>query len=320
MRRIFHIMSLLLGLLCQSCEHKELCLDHTHDRVPVSVEFDWRHAPGASPASMSLYLFPVGGGAPLRYEFLGRDAEEISVPAGCYDAIALNSDSEAYRLRNTASPSTFELYLRDAEAAQSPGLRALMPPRAPGTESERMALSPDAVWTACVQAFVADCGSGRVPKLTLELRPAVCRYSLEVRGVVNMERAIEFGATLSGMSGSLLPWIPVTGSGTVTLGTTLRGAGPGRLGGELLTFGHCAGTSGLGRAGDGAHMLVVYAVLSDGSRWYSTRDVTTAIHGSPGPDCHIVVDGLSLPDEQAPGGGFSPEVGEWQRIDIDIEM
>lgn len=35
--------------------------------VNVKVVFDWRKAPDAAPASMSLYLFPTHGGEALRY-------------------------------------------------------------------------------------------------------------------------------------------------------------------------------------------------------------------------------------------------------------
>lgn len=44
-----------------SCEHKELCYDHSHT-VDVRVVLDWKNAAEASPSSMRLYLFPQDGG------------------------------------------------------------------------------------------------------------------------------------------------------------------------------------------------------------------------------------------------------------------
>ena len=70
-----------------SCEHKDLCHDHAH-AVEVEVVFDWRNAPDAAPASMSLYLFP-GDGEALRYDFTGRDGGTIRVPIGKYEACNL---------------------------------------------------------------------------------------------------------------------------------------------------------------------------------------------------------------------------------------
>ena len=65
MKKIFHTVTMAALLVAAtSCEHKELCLDHAH-AVEVEVVFDWRNAPNAAPASMSLYLFPGDGEAQL---------------------------------------------------------------------------------------------------------------------------------------------------------------------------------------------------------------------------------------------------------------
>ena len=90
-----------------SCEHKDLCHDHAH-AVEVEVVFDWRNAPDAAPASMSLYLFP-GDGEALRYDFTGRDGGTIRVPIGKYEALCLNSDTENIGYRNTERKGTFEV-------------------------------------------------------------------------------------------------------------------------------------------------------------------------------------------------------------------
>ena len=82
--------------------------------------------------------------------------------------------------------------------------------------------------------------------------------------------------------------------------------------GGLLTFGHKTGNN---------HTLTVYAVLADGSKWYYTYDVTDQIHSAPDPrNVHIVLDGLPLPKPIVNGGGFQPEVEDWQTVPIDIEM
>lgn len=89
-----HMLYLTTSLLMVGCEHKELCHDHPHT-TQLQVVFDWAKAPDASPKSMSLYLFPQDGGKALRYEFAGHKGGKIRVPAGHYDALCLNSDTEA---------------------------------------------------------------------------------------------------------------------------------------------------------------------------------------------------------------------------------
>lgn len=66
-------------LLTTSCKHRELCYDHTH-MLDVSVNYDWTHAPDASPASMVTRLFPVDDGVtPQRHEVADKNGAIIRV-------------------------------------------------------------------------------------------------------------------------------------------------------------------------------------------------------------------------------------------------
>lgn len=52
MKKLF--IYLFAALAVASCEHKDLCYDHSHT-IDVEVVFDWRNASEAAPESMSLY-------------------------------------------------------------------------------------------------------------------------------------------------------------------------------------------------------------------------------------------------------------------------
>ena len=91
MKKLF--IYLFAALAVASCEHKDLCYDHSHT-IDVEVVFDWRNASEAAPESMSLYLFPTNGGEALRYEFTDCGGGTIRVPVGNYGALCLNSDTE----------------------------------------------------------------------------------------------------------------------------------------------------------------------------------------------------------------------------------
>lgn len=54
-----YLLPCAAALMLAACQHKELCYDHSHV-VSLNVVFDWSEAPDATPASMSLYLFPKG--------------------------------------------------------------------------------------------------------------------------------------------------------------------------------------------------------------------------------------------------------------------
>lgn len=88
MKKLF--IYLFAALAVASCEHKDLCYDHSHT-IDVEVVFDWRNASEAAPESMSLYLFPTNGGEALRYEFTDCGGGTIRVPVGNYGALCLNS-------------------------------------------------------------------------------------------------------------------------------------------------------------------------------------------------------------------------------------
>ena len=66
MNHVLLAVAVLAVLSLTSCEHKDLCHDSLHV-VNVKVVFDWRNAPGATPETMRLYLFPVRGGKPQAY-------------------------------------------------------------------------------------------------------------------------------------------------------------------------------------------------------------------------------------------------------------
>lgn len=335
-----------------SCEHKELCLDHTHCRIPVAVVFDWLNAPDADPESMGVYLFPRGGGQPLHYEFTDRNGGTIEIPSGHYDAVCINSDTECAFLCNQESLETFEVSTFGTGLLDGLGMRSELAPRADGSDEERVAMSPELLWSARTDDILLslpECASSRGEvEQTIVFYPeeVVCHYSVEIRNADNLQYVTALCGSLSGMAGGLLPGSLSLTEERVTLPFSAGSDGT-LISGEWLAFGHCpnaADSTGLavrsayvsgGSAGFGgspaavpaateeggiSHKLVIYAVLSDGGKWYYTYDVTDQIHAAPDPrHVHIVLDGLPLP-EPIGGGGFQPEVGDWQTVHIDIEM
>ena len=134
MKKIYHALMLLIGCLLASCEHKELCFDHS-PAMEVEVVFDWKNSPEAHPESMRLYLFPKEGGEPLLYEFPNKTGGIIKVQPGEYKALCYNSDTETIGFRNIESMETFEAYALKGILA----LGGSLAPRAEGTEKERPA-------------------------------------------------------------------------------------------------------------------------------------------------------------------------------------
>ena len=314
-KRVCTIAAAILAVLT-SCEHKELCYDHTSS-VAVNVIFDWRNAPDATPRSMSCYLFPTDGGKVLRYEFTNRTGGVIRVPAGRYDALCLNSDTETINYRNTEKEKSFEVTTRTTvllSGLASLGGRLSEAPRAGDAENERVVLSPDMLWSDHAESIELERTSAP-QTVTLYPKVSVCRYTVEIRNAENLKYVSGISGSLSSLAGGLFAGKSETTEELVTIPFEVTvSADKSTLRGGLLTFGHCPSKQN-------RHRLIVYAILSDESKWYYTYDVTDQIHLAPDQrNVHIVLDGLPLPKPIVNGGGFQPSVDEWQSVDVDIEM
>ena len=317
MKKIFHAAAAAAVLAAAtSCEHKELCYDHS-DAVDVEVVFDWCNAPDASPESMSLYLFPAGGEA-LRYEFTDCRGGTIRVPVGSYEALCLNSDTENVTYRNAECRETFEVTTRTADLLSGLYVLGVLSdgvPRVDGTESERVILPPDMLWSDYAESVELKPTAG-TPTVTLSPEMSICRYTVEIRNAANLKYVSGISGSLSSMAESLYPGVGC--DATCKTGATIPfdaavSADKSTVTGELFAFGCPSARK--------THTLTVYAVLSDESKWYYTYDVTDQIHSAPDRrDVHIVLDGLPLPKPIVNGGGFQPDVDDWQSVNVDIEM
>lgn len=298
------------------CNHKDLILEHDHS-VEIDVVFDWRNAPDADPASMSLYMYAPDGRTPLRYMFANRDGGEVIVPYGTYSGIGLNSDDTDWaHTRNTDSADGFEVYTSEADELTAYGLDAVTVPRARGAESERMVATPGMLWSDRVDNIELP-EETTYKVITLYPQEAVCHYTVDILDVANLSflHGTDIDGSISGMSESYLHGKEKASDTSVTMPFVLSmDEDEKSLHAEFLTFGESPDT-------DNQHMLSVYMILTDGSKWHYTFDVTSQVHDAPDPrHVHIVVHGLTLPHPISSSGGFRPNVNDWQTEHISLSM
>ena len=308
---------ILLIEFLTSCEHKDLCYDYPH-RQNVEVTFDWSEAPDANPSTMSLYLYPENGGAPQRYEFTDRNGGCISVAAGTYDAICVNSDKETHRILGKERFETFQVTSAETRALQ--GLLATMAGAAPmgrGTEKERMMQQPEMLWSSHADRIVVK-PAGEKTVIKMKPEPRVKQCTVEIKNVENINGVKAMSASVSGMTGGWLAGLDQLSEEKVTMPFVAEAdAANTMVKGSLTLFGH-------GPVQTNKHILMVYAQLTDGTNWYYEKDVTDQVHDkNQKDDTHIkiVLDQLPLP-KPAPGtdGGLQPSVSKWNEIYIDIKM
>lgn len=284
----------------------------------LQVVFDWRNAPEANPESMALYLYVEDGHNPMRFIFPNKTGGLIKSPFGTHHAICLNADNTDWaRMRNHENIETLEIYTTDAEGIGSRADNSTSIPRPEGTENERIAATPGMLWGSRTNDIKIIPHSG-MQSIIMYPKEAVCHYIVDVYDVKNLDgvESSAVDATLSGMAEGYNHGQQSATDNTVSMKFDLIGnADEENLHGEFRTFGECPTTVA-------KHYLTLYMVLTDGSKWYHTFDVTDQVTKAPDPThVHIIVRDLDLPEP--PKGGdteLKTDVNDWQPINIGLEM
>ena len=314
---------LICGCVLASCCHDKryYYLIDRSTTAGVNVRFDWSRYPAASPASMGLVVF-CAESQPVQFPFAGRDGGSMVLPSGSYAFVAFNDDTEnLYTVGDNWD--AFALRCRYASMTNVSPMFAQTRnvPRAPSTEEQAVVAEPDFLWTAA--RGITPVESYTPNLLSMTMRSATFEYVFVINDVENLSYVSELAATLSGMSDG---WLPYTHTSTDTesiIPFTMTSGGASTVTGRVRTFGHCPGRT----ANHARHMLVLYASLKDGSKYYYTFDVTDAMHDanhvSDGRDdttVPIVLGNVPLPKPLDNGSGLQPEVNDWHEVEIPLPM
>lgn len=308
-----YLLLFLIGVFLSSCEHKDLCYDHPLG-VDMHLSFDWKNAPDACPERMMAFFFPVGGGQPVKYEFMNKTGGKLeSLPRGRYHVLCMNSDTEKVLIKSDAY-DMFEIFTTPASLLEGLGTMVSTEPARP--EDEPVVATPDMIWMDRLESLTVS-ESDRGDTITLYPAESVVRVSCEIRNVQNIKHVTGVSGSLSGMSRSYFAGKDKLSEVRVTHPFALSKREENVITGEFLVFGHCPDTAM-------HHQLTVYAVLEDGSKWYyrfDKDDVTRQIHEAPDRHrIHIVLDKLPFPKPIVGGGGMYPSVDDWEDVNENIDM
>lgn len=307
---ILKVTCFVITALFISCEQKNLYQNFAYT-TEIQVVFDWKYAPNVALETMRLYLFPLNGGKPQTYEFTDYRGGRIHVPVNRYRALCVNSDTESILYRNIDLFDHFEAYAPDGVLHA----RSSSVPRAQGTANERIVKSPDYLYSASLDDVTIEF-SKKIQTVILFPEQSVCRYRVEIRNVSNLEyiSADGISGALSSMSGGLLVGRRELSPSPVTVPFEIYPHGVSTLKANFLVFGRV-------RSMELTNKLVVYVIMTDGSKSYYTFDVSRQIAEAANPyDVYILLDGLPLPKPITNGDGFHPEIDEWQDIEVDVPM
>lgn len=304
MNRGLLLISMSVFLLC-SCQHKELCFDHTH-KVDIEVKFDWTDYPDAAPKTMVLQIFRPDGSWYTTIEFLSREGGSFRIEAGEYKFLFHNGTMSSLVERGN-NYYEYELTTKSQSLLAPMGKAdSQNVPRPEESEDEPVIDALEDVWGGSLAGIRILRG---VEGQSVTLRPveATSEYTVEVREVKNMRDDLDVSAALTGMAQSWRISDNSLSDMTATIPFGMSRKDETTLEAHFVTFGDAPDHTG-------KHMLSIYTSQKD----YHHFDVTDQIHNAPDRRrVTLVLEGLELKEE---GGGMSPDISGWEDVVIDIPM
>ncbi len=302
---IWYMLS-VSAILFSSCEHKDICFDHSH-MVDMEIKFDWEAAPNATPQTMVVQIFRTDGSHYIRHEFGSTNGGKIRIEAGKYKLLFHNGEMKSVDERGNTY-DTYEVTTLPQSLLDPMGRGELsMPPRPSDTDDQLVHGVPETVWGGCHEKLEVLAGvSGQ--SVTLFPAEATVKYTIEVRNVQNMSDNLDISAALTGMSESWRPAYGTSSGLSVTMPLSLQRPDSHTLIARFVSFGHCPQEEGI-------HYFSIYT----SNKNFLDFDVTDQMHEVTDPKhIHVVIDEevvLPKPEE-----GMSPSVPGWDEVEVDIPM
>ena len=324
MRRVAFTAIIGAAMVCASCQ-KDLCNDHVHS-TEIDVRFDWSLTKPDGASSMYMVLMPVSGESMTRQEqtFGDTDGGTMVAARGRYHAIALNRNGSL----NEIHLDTYEGAYATTSATDVVSTKTFHggikgAPLPAGSTSDDVRSQPSPLYADTCSVFAVD---NAHREHVMQPKRLVDTIDVRVEGVENLEYVRGMSAAISGMNSavSLSRLEPMDGLCTGPM--ELEAIGSTTIGGRVLTFGHCHGSQQKQQ-----HVLTIYTMLVDGSKYYFNYDVSGKLHEIepekpddpevPEGPAHIVIDIPKLPVPlPTHSGGFQPEMGDWEEREIDVAM
>lgn len=300
-----HFLIPLFALLLCSCQHKELCYDHSH-MVTLDVRFDWSEAPDAAPTTMVLQIFHSDGSRYTTEEFVSREGGTIKIEEGEYKFLFHNGTMSSL-VEQGDTYDHYELTTKSQSLLAPLGTENVQNVPRPGdAEDEPVIDVLEQVWGGSLDAIRVVRGV-QGQSVTLKPLEATAEYTVEVREVKNLRDDIVISGAVTGMAQSWRISDNTLSEMTATIPFGLTRKDETSLEAHFIIFGDSPGHTG-------THKLSIYTSQKD----YAHFDVTDQVHGAADRrHVRITVAGIELKD---PDGGMSPDISGWEDVEIDIPM
>lgn len=292
------IFSILLCLLLVSCEHKELCYSHPHDKE-ARVVFDWSDIKEENIPNIVMAVFR-NSTTNLVSEFaLPPEGGTVMIPNGTYEFTAYNVGQHENIIVETPT----------GRVATTPISRLF---------EDKCYKTPNFLCLKNKTIVLTDSEESRVITAKPSRRTAIVSY--EINGINQIGSVKAIYAEISGCSGELELY---TGRCVDTPSSIIFEVDPIKHHGWFYMFG--CGFSPENKTSDKhTHIISIYLVHKDNKYTKIDADITEQMLcdnpvGEPVKDFHIVVDlNIQHPYNEDTNSFFNPDVEDWENIEIDI--
>lgn len=303
-------------MLLTSCHTDNLYYPDLSAKGVQTVRYDWSADPQASATGMRVWFYPRDwDGQPIPADFGSRDGGEVSLPAGSYDIVSYNNDTEWLMADGTEGYESHSLSTRDADLLEPLAGMGRTSTAATDT-AERVAACPEPAWGASVRSMPITSGD------TVILRPVPlhCTYTFAFVGIDSLELVSRASASISGMSAAVnLGTLSHRGDLCTHPLSAQVDASHHIIKGRFYTFGVPQGSTS-------ANRMSLFLIMKDGRKIKFTQgpmlDVTSQIRSAPDPrNVDITVTGLHLPaPTDSVEGSFDIGADDWQDVNINLPI
>lgn len=319
----FYLLALLLFI--SSCEHKELWREN-YDTYRVNVAYDWSGITSHDmPSAMRVLFYPLDDDErtePYIFDFVGHDGGTVSLPAGHYNVVSFNHDTDNIIINGTDNSDTMAA-LTQRMSANSSSVNipdSLLPQDAPLYDSPQWfcrAYKSEVYVEPTAETLTTRSGSVGSQTVTLAPEWAVYKINYTIKGVNGLKYVTHAEGYLSGMASQLGVMSNKPGGMSCMVPFTATASEADSLmHGTVFVWGTMSAET---------HNFGIF-IWGQDKNYYTVADVSSQLatlsdsEGSRTNEINITVTVDVSFSPKSNGGGFSPTVDDYKEIHTTIPI
>ncbi|MGN0091969.1 MAG: DUF5119 domain-containing protein [Alistipes sp.] len=323
MKRTAYILSLWLMLLAVGCKRLPLFDESGALYLDLSIDLNIAHQPDiAKPETMLVSFFDSSTQQYVANNYVGPHGGVIDIASGRYDILVYNFGTEKTLIRNADNLSSAEAYTDEVGFDIRSAYETAMHHLTASAESDESATTP--IVFEPDHLFVGRLADAEIPVRTegeesvvvhIDASTVLKTYSITIGPITGGEYVQSAEIFLTGQVRSNFIWRNEQSNQQATLYFPIGlNDEKSKLCTTFNTFGKFPGA-------DNKVYLNIIVVDTGGGRYYYNYNVTDQFDNPENVDCIISIDDtIDIPEPSHGGGGFRPDISDWDDETHDIEL